>query len=228
MVHFASSLAIFLIMGGVAAGEATRVLKGDKKKKEKKTKKPSKCTKKKKDANTCAANPEALQGVCSSPESMKIILNSCGDVYGPTVVNRAMAASGFDLSSNSNKTVFSEAWSYMATLDPTNVILAGDNVYNDAIANWGKNYHPYGYNMAQILADASVPFMKYHGYLTEDGAAGPLYYSYLEMLKDKLQDGYIDNDEFNLESLLSCVMYYELYQVKVYKILTENFFTNWL
>ena len=39
--------------------------------------------------------------------------------------------------------------------------------------------------------------MKFRGYLTDSGAAGPLYYSYLELLKDKLQDGYIDNDEFN-------------------------------
>ena len=38
--------------------------------------------------------------------------------------------------------------------------------------------------------------MKYHGFLTEDGRPGPLYYSYLEALKDKLQDGYLDNDEF--------------------------------
>ena len=33
-----------------------------------------------------------------------------------------------------------------------------------------------------------------------------------------------DNDEFNLESLLPCVMYYELYQVKVCTILTERIF----
>ena len=166
--------------------------------KEHKAGKATKASKCKKNERTCNMSPESTQGSCEKgPDSMTIILNSCGDVVGPTVVNRAMEAAGHDISSNSNKTVFSEAWEYMATLDPTNVILAGDNVYNDGIANWGKNYHPYGYNMAQILTDASEPFMKFHGYLTDSGAAGPLYYSYLELLKDKLQDGYIDNDEFN-------------------------------
>jgi hypothetical protein len=145
---------------------------------------------------TCSVRPEATQGVCSRPSSLKIIVNSCGDVYGPTVLNRTMAASGFDLTSYKNKTVYSEAWTYMATLEPTNVILAGDQVYNDAIANWGSGYHPFGNNLALVLADASLPFMEYHGYLTEDGVAGPIYYSYLEILKDKLQDGYLDNDEF--------------------------------
>lgn len=65
-----------------------------------------------------------------------------------------------------------------------------------AIANWGADEHPFHNNLASILADASIPFMKYHGYVNEDGTAGPLYYSYLELLKDKVQDGYMDNDEF--------------------------------
>jgi hypothetical protein len=38
--------------------------------------------------------------------------------------------------------------------------------------------------------------MQYHGYVNEEGFAGPLFYSYLELLKDKLKDGYLDNDEF--------------------------------
>lgn len=107
-----------------------------------------------------------------------------------------MEATGVDISSYKNKTVFSEAWSYMQTLDPDNIILAGDNVYNDGIANWGIDYHPYGNNLAVILADANYEFLKIHGYLTEDNAPGVLYYSYLEILKDKVKDGYLDNDEF--------------------------------
>lgn len=55
-----------------------------------------------------------------------------------------MAASGLDLTSYKNKTVFSMAWEYMESLEPHHLWLAGDNVYNDGIANWGKDYHPYG------------------------------------------------------------------------------------
>lgn len=78
---------------------------------------------------TCSISPEASQGVCGRPSNLRFIVNSCGDVVGPTVVERTMAATGEDISSYKNKTVFSEAWSYMATLDPDNIILAGDNVY---------------------------------------------------------------------------------------------------
>jgi hypothetical protein len=114
------------------------------------------------------------------------------------MVERAMAATGQDISSYKNKTVFSEAWSYMASLKPDNVILAGDNVYNDAIGNWSIGTHPFGNNLAVILADANIPFLKYHGYLTEDNAPGVVYKSYLEILKDKVKDGYLDNDDFKV------------------------------
>ena len=178
---------LFIVLALLLTASVARNLKGEKK---------FKC-KKRKDDETCSISPDVNQGVCERPSSLKMILNSCGDLYGPTVLDRAMAGAGHDLSSNSNKTVFSDAWAYMIDLEPDSVILGGDNVYNDAIANWGAGYHPYGRNLAVILTDASEPFMKYHGYLNQDGSPGPLNYGYLELMKDKLNDGYFDNDEFN-------------------------------
>jgi len=145
---------------------------------------------------TCSFGPEASIGVCSRPNTLKFIVNSCGDVRGPNVVNRAMEEGGVDISHYENATVFSEAWAYMKTLGPNQVFLMGDNVYNDGIGNWGKGFHPFGNNLAVIMADAGESFLKYHGYLTEDGQAGPLFYGYLEILKDKLKDGYLENEEF--------------------------------
>jgi len=113
------------------------------------------------------------------------------------MVDRARAATGADISSYKNKEHFSTAWEYMTTLEPDAVFLAGDNVYNDAIANWGQGYHPYGYNLAQLLYDGSVDYQRYHGYVSQDAKrAGPLYYSYLELLKDKVFDGFLNNEEF--------------------------------
>jgi hypothetical protein len=131
------------------------------------------------------------------PTRFRFIVNSCGDIKGPTFLNRIRSATGIDAASATTKAHYSKSWEYMASIKPTEILLGGDNVYNDCIANWGASgCHPYGNNLATILADASEPFMKYHGYMTEDGAAGPLYYSYLEILKDKMYDGYVDNDEF--------------------------------
>lgn len=144
----------------------------------------------------CIVGPEAAQGTCSRPTSLKLILNSCGDLNGPTVLNRTMTAIGVDISSYKNKTQYSLAWSYMASLDPDEVFLVGDNVYIDAVRNWGSERDPFGNNLAIILADASNLFLKYHGFLTQDNLPGPIFYSYLELLKDKLQDGYFDNEEF--------------------------------
>ena len=76
-------------------------------------------------ADSCQAAPEASQGVCARPNSFKFIVNSCGDVYGPTVINRAMAASGHDLTNNFTKAHYSEAWAYMASLNPDAVFLTG-------------------------------------------------------------------------------------------------------
>ncbi len=147
------------------------------------------------DGEACSIDPLAAQGSCSMRKSMKFTVASCGDVYGPTVVGRA-AEHGFDISSFKNKTQYSIAWEYMRNLNPDAVFLVGDNVYNDAIGNWGSGYHPYNNNLATILSDASISFLEYHGYSVEGGMAGPLLYSYLELMKDKLQDGYLDNDEF--------------------------------
>ena len=79
---------------------------------------------------TCTIGPEAaVQGTCAGrPNSFKFIVNSCGDVYGPTVVERVLEATGADISRYNNKTVFSEAWAYMESLRPNDVFLAGDNV----------------------------------------------------------------------------------------------------
>jgi hypothetical protein len=126
---------------------------------------------------------------------MKFAVTSCGDVYGPTVVGRA-AEQGFDVSSFMNKTQYSILWEYITNLSPDAVFLAGDNVYIDCISNWGTGCHPYGNNVAHILSDGSDAFLEYHGFSAGRGRAGPLFYSYLELLKDKLQDGYHDNDEF--------------------------------
>lgn len=118
----------------------------------------------------CIVNAEATQGICSrGPSSMSFIVKSCGDIYDPTVLNRALEAAGHDLTSNKTKDHYSQAWAYMASLNPDDVFLAGDNVYDDAIADWGNAKHPYGINLAVVPADASVLFLKYHGYLTEDG-----------------------------------------------------------
>jgi hypothetical protein len=83
------------------------------------------------DAATCTVDAIASQGMCDRPSSLRLILNSCGDVVGPTVINRAMDASGQDISSYKDKETFSLAWAYMESLQPTNVLLVGDNVYND-------------------------------------------------------------------------------------------------
>ncbi|KAG7345941.1 PhoD-like phosphatase [Nitzschia inconspicua] len=146
--------------------------------------------------DSCSVDALSSQGMCDRPSGLRLIVNSCGDIVGPTVVERAMKESGQDISTYTDKETFSLAWAYMESLQPTNVLLVGDNVYNDYIANWGAGTHPYGNNLATILTDASVPFLQYHGYVTEEGFAGPIFYSYLELLKDKLQDGYLDNEAF--------------------------------
>lgn len=82
-------------------------------------------------SGTCSVDALSSQGMCDRPTSLRLIVNSCGDVVGPTVVNRAMEASGQDISSFKDKETFSLAWSYMESLQPSNVLLVGDNVYND-------------------------------------------------------------------------------------------------
>lgn len=77
------------------------------------------------EASYCTIASEAAQGVCDRPNSFKFIVNSCGDVYGPTVIDRAMAASGHDLTNNFTKAHYSEAWEYMASLSPDAVFLTG-------------------------------------------------------------------------------------------------------
>lgn len=68
---------------------------------------------------SCTVEATATQGVCDRPSSLRFLINSCGDVTGPTVVNRAMEASGQDISSYMDKETFSLAWSYMETLSLT-------------------------------------------------------------------------------------------------------------
>jgi len=51
------------------------------------------------EASTCVVSPDAALRGCERPTTYRFVLNSCGDVYGPTVVNRAMAAVGADLTS---------------------------------------------------------------------------------------------------------------------------------
>ena len=149
------------------------------------------------ESQSCTVEPLSTIGTCSSKNHYSFIVNSCGDIIGPRVVLKASEAAGHDLNTYTNKTVFSEAWTYYAGLKPDAVILAGDNVYNDYIRDWGKgSEHPFGDNNAVVLADANDAYLKYHGYLTENKEPGPLFYSYLEFLEDKIKDGYTFNSEF--------------------------------
>lgn len=140
------------------------------------------------------------------PSSYRFIINSCGDIVGPTMEAKVESVTGSSYNwagagkNKGHKEWYTKTWEYMASLKPDGVFLLGDNVYNDCIkqGGGGTGCHPFGNNLASVLADADETFMKVHGFLTDDGKAGPMYYSYLEILKDKLYDGFHNNSGFTM------------------------------
>jgi len=112
---------------------------------------------------------------------------------------RILEATGVDFRPEDDEVHYSKTWDYMRSLSPDAVFLMGDNVYNDGIQNWGSEGYgsPYGQAIPSYLSDASSEFMMLHGYMTEAGEPGVHFHSYLELLTDKLHDGYSHNDAFD-------------------------------
>eukprot|EP00962_Isochrysis_galbana_P025907 scaffold8006_cov113-Isochrysis_galbana.AAC.6 len=75
----------------------------------------------------------------------------------------------------------------MATLEPDAIYLLGDNVYNDGIQAGGAAGYgsPFGGSLVDSMADAEDNFLKVHGLLADDGSAGVMFHSYLDILRDK-------------------------------------------
>ncbi|KAJ1454679.1 hypothetical protein M885DRAFT_618001 [Pelagophyceae sp. CCMP2097] len=146
--------------------------------------------------------------VSALPTSYKFIVNSCGDIKGPTMeakarpppLPHAIKAAGYTayVTPADDKAHYSKTWEYMQSLNADAIYLLGDNVYNDGIqAGGSKGYGaPYGNNVADHLADASHEFAQVHGYEEPDGSPGQVYQAYLEILTDKIHDGFSGNAEF--------------------------------
>jgi hypothetical protein len=66
--------------------------------------------------------------MCNRPSSLRLLLHSVGDLVGPAVESRAMEASSQDISSFKDKRTFSLAWACMESLQPTNVLVVGDDL----------------------------------------------------------------------------------------------------
>jgi len=144
--------------------------------------------------------------VDSLPASYRFIINSCGDIAGPTMA-ATIAANGLQMAARDDDMAhYTKTWEYMATLEPDAIYLLGDNVYNDGIQAGGAAGYgsPFGGSLVDSMADAEDNFLKVHGLLADDGSAGVMFHSYLDILRDKVRDGFVENPGFaNLRSVVS-------------------------